>query len=152
MTTTMRVSRRDFIKTGAAAGGLVLAIELPGCGPRGRETAATADKPFTPVFEPNAFIRVGDDGTVSVVAKHLEMGQGTYTGLATIVADELDADWKKVRAEGAPADKVRYANIMFGVQGTGGSTSIANSWEQLRKAGATARAMLVAAAAKEWGV
>jgi isoquinoline 1-oxidoreductase subunit beta len=153
MTTTMRVTRRDFIKTGAAAGGLVLAIEIPGCAPRGSEKAATADKPFTPVFEPNAFVRVGDDGQVSVVAKHVEMGQGTYTGLATIVAEELDADWNKVQVEGAPADASKYNNLFFGkVQGTGGSTAIANSWEQLRKAGATARAMLVAAAAQEWGV
>lgn len=152
MGATMRVSRRDFIRTGAAAGGLVLAIQLPGCGPRGTETGGAAGAAFKPVFEPNAFIRVGEDGTVSVVAKHVEMGQGTYTGLATIVAEELDADWSKVRVEGAAADKVKYANLAFGVQGTGGSTSIANSWDQLRKAGATARAMLVAAAAREWGV
>jgi isoquinoline 1-oxidoreductase subunit beta len=154
MSATMRVSRRDFLRTGAAAGGLVLAVQLPGCGPRGGERGeeGATGAGTRPVFEPNAFVRVGEDGSVTVVAKHLEMGQGTYTGLATIVAEELDADWKKVRVEGAPADKSKYANLAFGVQGTGGSTSMANSWEQLRKAGATARAMLLAAAAQQWSV
>ena len=90
---------------------------------------------------------------VTVVAKHLEMGQGTYTGLATLVAEELDADWSQIRVAGAPADAKRYNNLFWGpAQGTGGSTAIANSFEQLRKAGATARAMLVAAAAKRWSV
>ncbi len=153
MGTSMRVTRRDFLRTGAAAGGLVLAIELPGCGPRGTGRGQAAEPVFQPVFEPNAFIRVGEDGRVSVVAKHLEMGQGTYTGLATIVAEELDVDWSKVQVEGAPADASRYNNLLFGpMQGTGGSTAIANSYEQLRTAGATARAMLVAAAAQTWGV
>ena len=155
MSATMQVSRRDFLRTGAAAGGLVLAVQLPGCGPRAAEKGeqGTASGAAKPVFEPNAFVRVGEDGAVTVVAKHLEMGQGTYTGLATIVAEELDADWSKVLVEGAPADASKYNNLLWGpAQGTGGSTAIANSWEQLRKAGATARAMLVAAAAQEWGV
>ena len=156
MSATMRVSRRDFLRTGAAAGGLVLAVQLPGCGPRGAGdggAVAGSGAGAKPVFEPNAFVRVGEDGSVTVVAKHLEMGQGTYTGLATIVAEELDADWSKVRVEGAPADASKYNNLLWGPsQGTGGSTAMANSWEQLRKAGATARAMLVAAAAQEWGV
>ena len=90
---------------------------------------------------------------MTVLSKHLEMGQGVYTGLATIVAEELDADWSQIRVEGAPADASLYNNLQFGpVQGTGGSSSIANSYDQLRKAGATARALLVDAAAKEWGV
>jgi isoquinoline 1-oxidoreductase beta subunit len=90
---------------------------------------------------------------VTVMVKHLEMGQGTYTGLPTLVAEELDADWAQVRVEGAPADAGLYNNLLWGqAQGTGGSTAIANSYEQLRKAGATARAMLVAAAADEWKV
>lgn len=152
MGATFQVTRRDFIRTSAAASGLVLAIQLPGCGPRGAEHPEMAAG-FKPVFEPNAFVRVGEDGQVSVVAKHLEMGQGTYTGLATIVAEELDADWSKVRVEGAPADASRYNNVLMGpIQGTGGSTAIANSYDQLRKAGATARAMLVAAAAADWKV
>nr|WP_262983749.1 molybdopterin cofactor-binding domain-containing protein [Halomonas elongata] len=97
-------------------------------------------------------MRIGTDGAVVVVAKHLEMGQGTYTGLATLVAEELDADWRDVSVEGAPADAERYKNLAFGMQGTGGSTAIANSYEQMRHAGATARAMLVAAAAERWQV
>jgi isoquinoline 1-oxidoreductase beta subunit len=140
-------NRRNFLKGAAAAGaGLVIGFHLP----RGIEARAAASA--TAAFTPNAFVRVGPDGIVTVYSKHLEMGQGVYTGLATIVAEEMDADWSKVRAEGAPADAKRYANLAFGMQGTGGSTAIANSYEQLRMAGATARAMLVAAAAQSWNV
>jgi isoquinoline 1-oxidoreductase beta subunit len=152
MTTTLKLSRRDFLRTGAVAGaGLTLAVYLDGCSSRAEHGEAPTGQ--EPAFLPNAFVRVGKDGSVLVVAKHLEMGQGTYTGLATIVAEELDADWSKVRVIGAPADASKYNNLLWGpAQGTGGSTAMANSWEQLRKAGATARAMLVAAAAKRWGV
>jgi isoquinoline 1-oxidoreductase beta subunit len=139
-------SRRDFLR-GALQGaaGLTLAIYLPG--------AANAATPAAASFEPNAFVRIGADNTVTVIAKHVEMGQGAYTGLATLVAEELDAAWTQVRVEGAPADARRYNNLAFGpVQGTGGSTAIANSFEQMRKAGASARAMLVAAAAAQWQV
>ena len=102
-------------------------------------------------FSPNAFIRIAPDNTVTVIVKHVEMGQGTYTGLPTLVAEELDADWSQIRAEGAPADAKRYNNLAWGeIQGTGGSSALANSYEQLRQAGATARAMLVAAAAEQW--
>ena len=148
MTETMTVSRRDFIKVGATAGaGLTLAFQLSGCGRPGG--GAPQGEPFAP----NAFVRVGDDGGVTVIAKHLEMGQGAYTGLATIVAEELDADWERVTVEGAPADASRYGNLQWGgAMGTGGSSAIANSYDQLRKAGATARAMLVAAAAAQWKV
>ena len=98
-------------------------------------------------------MRIGRDNTVTVISKHLEMGQGVYTGLATILADELDAAWSQVRIEGAPNNAKLYNNLAFGtVQGTGNSTAIANSWEQLRNAGAVARAMLIAAAAKKWDV
>jgi len=144
------VTRREFLRVSAAAGaGLTVAVYLDGCAPKGESAAGGG----APSFVPNAFVRVGDDGAVTVVAKHLEMGQGTYTGLATIVAEELDADWSRVRVEGAPADASRYNNVFWGpTQGTGGSTAMANSWEQLRKAGAAARAMLVAAAAAEWKV
>lgn len=100
----------------------------------------------------NAFVKIGTDDTVTVLSKHIEFGQGPFTGLATIVAEELDADWSQMRAVHSPADDKIYANLAFGLQGTGGSTSIGNSYEQLRKAGATARAMLVSAAAEEWGV
>ncbi|MFT3931791.1 MAG: xanthine dehydrogenase family protein molybdopterin-binding subunit [Spongiibacteraceae bacterium] len=139
-------SRRNFLKGFA---GLTIAVCLPGAVKAavsgGTASAAT-------VFEPNAFLRIGTDNTVTVISKHLEMGQGTFTGLATIAADELDAAWTQVLIEGAPADVKRYANLQIGAQLTGGSTAMANSWEQMRKAGATARAMLVSAAAQQWRV
>src|SRR3546814_6516818 len=94
-------------------------------------TAATADGSFAP----NAFIRVAPDNTVTVLIKHIEMGQGTFTGLATLVAEEMDADWSQIRAEHAPADASLYNHLDWGpVQGTGGSSSIANSYDQLPRA------------------
>ncbi len=146
-------SRRTFLKAGAAGGlGLVIGFRLPARQARAAAPGAAAPG-ATEFFAPNAFVRIAPDNTVTVVSKHLEMGQGTYTGLATILAEELDADWAQIRVESAPADASRYNNLAFGpMQGTGGSTAIANSYEQLRRAGATARAMLVAAAAREWGV
>jgi isoquinoline 1-oxidoreductase beta subunit len=145
------LSRRDFLKAGA---GLTLGVALPdalaqmaGPGKGGTGTAAAG------AFEPNAFVRIGTDNTVTVIVKHFEMGQGTFTGLPTLVAEELDADWSQIRAEGAPADPTRYNNLFMGpMQGTGGSTAMANSYEQMRKAGAAARAMLVAVAAERWKV
>ncbi len=146
-------SRRDFLKTGA---GLTLAFVIPGtnaAGPAGPGMAGSADALSGGAFAPNAFVRIGADDTVTVIAKHLEMGQGTYTGLATLVAEELDAAWSQVVVEGAPADASRYNNLLWGpAQGTGGSTAIANSFEQMRRAGAAARAMLVQAAALRWQV
>ena len=133
------VSRREFFKT---SGALVLAITLP-------DALAQAQAPL----EANAFVRIGADSTVTVIVKHLEMGQGTYTGLPTLVAEELDADWAQMRVEGAPADAKRYNNLFWGeAQGTGGSSSLPNSYEQLRKAGAAARFMLVGSAAERWKV
>jgi isoquinoline 1-oxidoreductase subunit beta len=142
-----RSSRRAFLKTAAAtAAGLTIGFHWSG--PLSRALADTSKD-----FAPNAFLRIAPDNSVTVIAKHLEMGQGTYTGLATIVAEELDADWAQIRVESAPADASKYANLAFGtIQGTGGSSAMANSWMQLRNAGATARAMLVAAAAAEWNV
>lgn len=139
--------RRRFLQAAGVTGaGLVIGFRWLG-GPRVAAASAAA------AFAPNAFVRIGPDDTVTVLAKHIEFGQGSHTGLATLLADELDADWATVRVENAPADAERYANLAFGnVQGTGGSTAIANSWDQLREAGATARAMLVAAAAEQWGV
>jgi len=142
------VSRRGFLKAGGAlSAGLVLGVHVPASAHSGAAAKGGA------AFAPNAFVRIGADNTVTVISKHLEMGQGSYTGLATIVADELDAAWGQVKVEAAPADASRYNNLFWGpAQGTGGSTAIANSWEQLRKAGATARAMLVATAAQRWNV
>jgi isoquinoline 1-oxidoreductase subunit beta len=142
-----RSSRRAFLKTAAAtAAGLTIGFHWSG--PLSRALADTSED-----FAPNAFLRIAPNNSVTVIAKHLEMGQGTYTGLATIVAEELDADWAQIRVESAPADASKYANLAFGtIQGTGGSSAMANSWMQLRNAGAMARAMLAAAAAAEWNV
>jgi isoquinoline 1-oxidoreductase beta subunit len=140
------VARRTFLKAGAATGA-ALVVEFR------FEAAARAAAPVARDLAPNAFVRVAPDNSVTVVAKHLEMGQGTHTGLATIVADELDAAWSQVRVEAAPADATRYNNLQWGpVQGTGGSSAMSNSWEQLRRAGATARALLAEAAARRWSV
>src|SRR5262245_14601832 len=149
MENIVNVSRRAFIQ---GMGGLTLAVALPNAvaqsGPG--KTAGISAAEDTPL---NAFVRIAPDNTVTVVVKHVEMGQGTYTGLPTLVAEELDADWSQIRAVGAPADAARYNNLFWGAaQGTGGSTALANSFEQLRKAGATARAMLVSAAAAKWNV
>lgn len=142
----VNVSRRDVLRGGTALTlSVALLPALPGCADASRGGAAAP-------FEPNAFVRITDDGIVTVISKHVELGQGAHTGLATLVAEELDADWSQIRVEDAPADAQRYANLAFRLQGTGGSTSLANSYEQFRTAGATARAMLVAAAANRWGV
>src|SRR5262245_52643305 len=147
MKTATDLNRREFLKTAALAGaGLTLAFYLP-------RTGAVAAQAAMPAPQPNAFLRIATDNSVTVLAKHLEMGQGVYTGLATLAAEELDADWSQIRVEGAPADARLYNNLLWGpAQGTGGSTSIANSWNQMRWVGAAARAMLVAAAADEWKV
>lgn len=148
-TTVQNLSRRRFL---CEAGTLTLGFCLPTL-VAPPAVGQTVTDSTSPPFAPNAFLRIHADDTVTVVSKHLEMGQGTYTGLATILAEELDADWNKVRVEGAPADAKRYNNLFWGAaQGTGGSTAMANSWEQLRQAGASGRAMLVSAAAKRWRV
>ncbi|BEI25994.1 xanthine dehydrogenase family protein molybdopterin-binding subunit [Vibrio fluvialis] len=143
-------SRRKFLKLmGGVGAGLTLGFSLP---VSNQAQAADMTSSAAP-FEPNAFVRIGTDNKVTVMIKHIEMGQGTYTGLTTLVAEELDADWAQMVAEGAPADASRYNNTFWGpMQGTGGSTAIANSYIQMRTAGAAAKAMLVAAAAQRWNV
>ncbi len=138
-------SRRDMLVWSATAAGGAL---LVGCSPA--DILSIGAK--TPVGAFGPFIKIAPDGSVTVVNKHIEFGQGTSTGLAAIVAEELDADWDKVKVEQAPANARLYANTLLGAQGTGGSTAVANSWDQLRKAGAGARAMFVAAAAAKWNV
>ena len=103
------LDRRQLLKGGLAVGaGLVIGLRLP----RGAEARmAVSGAPLVP----NAFVRIGPDDTVTVLSKHIEFGQGTYTGLATILAEELDADWSTVRVESAPADATLYANLAFGV-------------------------------------
>jgi isoquinoline 1-oxidoreductase beta subunit len=150
------VSRRDFLRfTTVAGSGLTLGLMLP---------AAAGDKSGltvlgvegTPGDYATPFVRIDPDNTVTVICKHVEAGQGVWTGLPAVVAEELDASWGQMRAESSPAKVPTYGNFAFGpkgnVQGTGGSTSMANSWDQLRHAGAYARAMLVQAAANRWKV
>ena len=143
--TRTEVGRRGFLKAAGGAGaGLMLGAALPFAA--ARTAAAAGPAAFNP------FVRIAPDGAITVVVKHLDKGQGVLTGLSTLVAEELDADWSDVAAEFAPADVTKYANLHFGAQGTGGSTAIANSWLQYRQAGAAAKEMLKAAAAREWGV
>ena len=138
-----RVSRREFLETtGALGAGLVIGFHLPAGG-----RLATPPGPFAP----NAWVRISPDNSVLVIVDRSEMGQGVATALPMLLAEELDADWTKVRIETAPADKA-YVNPLFGFQGTGGSTSVRAAFTPLRKAGAAAREMLVAAACQTWGV
>ena len=149
------LTRRQFLRLTTLAGsGLTLGILLPGCGtgPGGAGSAGAASGPLA-----MPFLRIAPDNTVTVISKHLEAGQGVWTGLPAIVAEELDASWDQMRVESAPARVPMYQNLAFVPLGahaqlTGGSTAVANSWQQLREAGATARAMLVAVAAEQWRV
>jgi isoquinoline 1-oxidoreductase subunit beta len=147
-------ARREFLRSAGTVGALALTIGFQWAGTTRRDAALAASTGAARApFAPNAFVRIGADNSVTVIAKHLEMGQGAYTGIATVLAEELDADWTLVRVESAPADAKRYANLAFGtMQGTGGSSAMANSWTQLREAGGKARAMLCSAAAKGWHV
>ena len=147
------VSRRRGAGPSATRRGLIVGAVMTGgaltvgCSPFGIGLKKRDFGAFGP------FIRIAADGSVTVVNKHQEMGQGNHAGLAAIVAEELDADWDKVSVEAAPADAVHYGNTLTkGMQLTGGSTAINNSWDQLRQAGAAARAMFVQAAAGRWGV
>ena len=149
------VSRRDFLTYGLRAGfGLTLGLTFPAVAQMSDSAPGiTGSQQLNAALAPNAFVRIGTDNTVTVISKHLEMGQGTYTGMATLVAEELDAAWSQVTVVSAPADATRYNNLKWGpVQGTGGSTAVANAYEQMRRAGAAAREMLVMAAAKRWKV
>jgi isoquinoline 1-oxidoreductase beta subunit len=137
-------TRREMVVVAAAAGGTLLV----GCSPA-NILSIGADGHFGP-FGP--FLRIAPDGMVTVVCKHIEFGQGSHAGLAAIVTEELDGDWDKVEVAFAPANAKVYANLGQGVQGTGGSSAISNSWDQLRTVGAAARAMFVTAAATRWGV
>jgi isoquinoline 1-oxidoreductase beta subunit len=151
----LAVSRRTFLRVLSGSGaGLIIGVRLTGDA-LARQSGAAAvlhAEGAEETIDGSGFVKISPDNTVTVVIKHLEMGEGTYTGLATLVAEELDADWAQMRAEGAPANAELYKNLAFGMQGTGGSTAIANSYEQMRRAGATARAMLIAAASQAWGV
>jgi len=141
------MNRRDFLKATALVGsGLMLGVAMPA---RRSESVTTTGRA---VFAPNAFIRIGSDDLITVVVNKSEMGQGVYTSLPMLVAEELDADWSKIRIEPAPVDPV-YNHTQWGsMQGTGGSSSVRSEWDRLRTAGAAARLMLMQAAAEMWGV
>jgi len=133
------MQRRDFLQvTGTIGAGLVIGFRIPN-----RRGVAP--------FAPNAWLRIGTDDSVLVIVDRSEMGQGVTTSLPMLLAEELEADWTKIRFEFAPADKA-YINRLFGLQGTGGSSSVRAAWKPLREAGAQARTILIAAAAQTWGV
>jgi isoquinoline 1-oxidoreductase beta subunit len=138
------LSRRGFLQAGAAAGGgLMLSLSLP----FGHSEAEAVD-----AFVPNAFVRIGSDGQIALTMPYVEMGQGTYTSIPMLIAEELEVGLHQIRLEHAPPNEKRYANPLLGVQATGNSNAIRGAWQPLRQAGATARTMLVEAAAKKWSV
>jgi len=144
-------ARRKFIKdTAALAGGLVIGFYLP---KGGRAYAAEeAPKPGKKkIYPPNAFIRIDPDDSITIIVNKSEMGQGVYTSLPMMIAEELEADWSRISVESAPVAAV-YNHTSFPMQMTGGSSSVPSSWEQMRRVGATARVLLVRAAAQQWGV
>ncbi len=143
-TSDTNLSRRSFLAASAAAGGgLVLSLSLP----IGAAAAATADE-----FAPNAFIRIGSDGQIVLTMPYVEMGQGTYTSIPMLIAEELGVGLSQVRLEPAPPNEKLYANPLLGVQATGNSNAMRGAWKPMRQAGATARQMLIEAAAKRWSV
>jgi isoquinoline 1-oxidoreductase beta subunit len=145
------MSRRAFLQAGAAVGGgLLIGIGLPGLA--GEAEAAQPGAAREADFAPNAFIRVGSDGRITLVMGQVEMGQGTYTSMPMLLAEELEVSLDQVSLEHAPPDQKAYGNPIFVVQMTGGSTSVRGFWTPLRQAGATARVMLVNAAAQHWKV
>jgi isoquinoline 1-oxidoreductase beta subunit len=143
------VSRRGAL-TGGLATGFLLAFHVPIRAAVNEPEQAPDDT--SGKFAPNAFVRIDPAGKTTLVMPQTEMGQGIYTAVAMILAEELDADYSAIVLEHAPANEKLYANPAFGVQATGGSTSVRAFWKPLRAAGATARAMLVQAAAKQWQV
>ena len=137
------LSRRSFIKvSGLTGAGLVLAFYIGD-----RSVAFATNDSAVKDFVPNAFLRIAPDGTIVIVSKGPEIGQGIKTAFPMIIAEELDADWSRVKVEQAAINPA-----VFGRQSAGGSRSIPTSWDQLRRAGAAGRAMLVSAAARQWSV
>ena len=146
--TAQNSSRRKFLKDSTALmGGLVIGFYLPMRSGR----ALAADAQPKPVYPPNAFIRIASDGSIIIVVNKSEMGQGVYTSLPMLIAEELEANWSRISVEPAPIAAV-YNHTAFPMQMTGGSTSITSTWEQMRRVGANARVMLIRAAAQQWNV
>jgi isoquinoline 1-oxidoreductase subunit beta len=152
-----RIERREFLKISvASSGGLLIGFKFFGIGELASAQSASGQsaserQASAKSFMPNAFVRIGTDERVTVIVNHSEMGQGVYTSLPMLLAEELDADWTKVGFEPAPVDP-KYNHPAFGVQMTGGSSSVYSGLQQFREAGAAARAMLIAAAAQQWSV
>lgn len=142
----VNLSRRTFLKTAMIGGGLVLGFHLPVLNGR-----VEAKAPDAASFDPNAFLRIGTDNSITVMVNKSEMGQGVYTSLPMLVAEELECDWAKVTYQAAPVAAI-YNNPLVGLQLTGGSMSVRTEWERMRQVGAAAREMLIAAAAAEWKV
>jgi len=140
----VNLPRRSFL---AGASALIIGAAIPF-----KKAKAQALAERQSLFVPNAFVRVSPDDVVTVISKHIEFGQGTHTGMATLVAEELDADWSLVRVETAPANTPVYGHLMYKFQGTGGSSAIAEAHIQMRQMGAMARQMLISAAAQLWNV
>ena len=142
------ISRCQFLSAGASlGGGLLIGFTI---GPA--ISAADAQSANSASFAPDAFIRIDPSGQVTLIMSYVEMGQGTYTSIPMLIAEELEVELKSVRLEHAPPSDKLYANPLFGFQATGGSTAIRAAWEPMRRAGATARTMLVQAAAQRWRV
>ena len=147
MTARDGMDRRTFLKAGAAAGGgLLVGLYVPAV-----RSALLPQGPPQPPLVPFAFVKIAADETVTVISNHSEMGQGIYTSLPMLLNEELQADWRNVRVESAPVDAV-YNHALFGMQMTGGSTTVASEWDRYRRVGAAARQMLVQAAAQKWNV
>ena len=144
MSNTTSLSRRSFMQTSATfGGGLMVGVALPLAGPA--QAAGT-------IHTPNAWVHIADDNTITLISARAEMGQGVYTSMPMLVAEELNVDIKKIKVAFAPTGKVYGNALLFGLQLTGGSTSVREGWEKLRLAGAQVRVMLTTAAAQKWGV
>ncbi|MBC7989868.1 MAG: xanthine dehydrogenase family protein molybdopterin-binding subunit [Luteimonas sp.] len=152
MNVASKLSRRDFLKTTAlAGGGLVIGFAIPGAGRLAMAQQAQVATATAAAFAPNAFLRIGNDDSMTVLLAHSEMGQGIWTALPMLIAEELDADWSKIKVEHAPAAP-EYFSSVFHMQGTGGSTTTWSEFDRYRQAGAAARVLLVQAAAARFNV
>ena len=148
MSETTSLSRRDFMRNTTLLGGsLLLSFYLPAQakGIKGVKSAGNA------AFTPNAFLSIEADGTVKITTGYAELGQGIYTAIAQLIGEELEMDWSKIKIEAAPMNEA-YNHLVYHCQMTGGSSSISSDYDRMRQVGATAKYMLVAAAAKDWGV
>ena len=145
------MNRRSFLKKSFVGAGLMLAVNLSGFPPILANARKTEDENPTKEWAPNAWLRIHPNGIVTVLINKSEMGQGTWTGLAMVVADQLDMEWKDIRVEASPV-RDEYKDPIFGMQLTGGSTGVRHMYDTMSKAGAAAREMLIAAAASEWKV